>query len=393
MAPLSVLLSEIEDPRSREGLYTVGEIVFLTMSAILSGEKDMCAIAEWGEGNEDWLKTYLPYANGTPSHDTLGRVLGRIRPGCVQAVFSEVVRSIVSSLPERDPEQDRHIAMDGKTVCGSGRHGARAAHVLHAWDVGIHQLLDFRWVDKKTNEITVMPILAEALDLQGAVVTIDAMGAHLPLINQVTETGGHCIVGLKGNQKTIREEVELLFELPPKGVEISSHEENEKDHGRIEKRETTVLSLPASVKALLHCEQWPVASVVRVRSSRENVARGTTSNEERFFLSTLSAETHPASRQARLIRDHWSVENHLHGALDVAFQEDDCKVRIANAVKNLAVLRRLAQTIVASDPTPGSISIKLKRFSWNSKKHRALTLIRFAKSLEPQEKKVITARP
>lgn len=392
MTSVSVRLSQIEDPRAREGIYTVGEIVFLVMAGVLAGQGDLVSIAQWGVFNEDWLRRYLPYANGTPSHDTLGRVLGRIKPGCVQAVFSDIVASIVSSLPQRDTQQERHIAVDGKSVRGSRQRESRAQHAVHAWDVGLQQLLGIRWVDGKTNEITVVPVLMDTLDLTGAVVTLDAMGAQLPLLTQIAEAGANAIVGLKGNQKTILEDTRLLFEKPPAGMSVSEHSQSEKSHGRLESRTTTVMGLSKAVLSGLHCKNWPVASVVRVASYRETLATGKASTEERFYLSTLPEETHPAGRQARLIRDHWSVENHLHGTLDVAFQEDDCRVREANAVKNLALLRRLAHVIVAHDTTKCSVKNKLMGFS-TSTRQRDLILTRFAQSLEPKTTRVITARP
>lgn len=386
-------LNAVEDPRSREGLHSVGEILFLVLTGVLAGESSLVGIAEWGEENIEWLQKTLPYAHGTASHDTLGRVLGMIRPDRVKQVFCQLVQDLVGARLG-EAEAERHVAVDGKAVRGSRTASGRGQHAVHAWDVELRVLLDLRWVDEKTNEITVMPALVEALDLKKAVVTVDAMGAHLPLVDAITQAGGNVIVGLKGNQKTIREEVELLLAQPPKGVPVSRHEEHEKEHGRIESRVTTVLGVSESLRTTLACPAWPVHSVVKVVSSR--TVKGRTTEETRYFLSTCPLSSHPASRQARLIREHWSVENHLHRSLDVSYGEDAATARAAILVRNLGILRRLAKTIVDDEPDPKwqarSTRARLRRFDRDDR-HRDAVLSRFARSLSPTPTRVIRALP
>lgn len=182
----------------------------------------------------------------------------------------------------------------------------------------------------------------------------------------------------------------MFFARPPKGTTASTHTETGKDHGRIEIRETCCLEVSKEHKALLACADWPVASVVRVGSTRTTKEK--TSTEARLFLSTLSAQSHPAAQQAAIIRGHWSVENHLHRALDVSFHEDDCTVRRVNTVKNLAVLRRLAQTMLLPDSRIKSVAGRMRKFN-RDPHNRQTTMIYFAKARAPQQKLVIIARP
>ena len=383
---IASLLAEIPDPRSRDGLYTVGEIVLLVLSGMCAGLKDLTWISAWGEANIEWLRTYLEYPNGIPSHDTIGRVLGRIKPSVVEAVFKSIVAEIVRFAPER---AERHMALDGKTLRGSRKNG-RALHVVHAWDVQLQQLLEMAWVDKKQNEISVLPGVLDCLDLRGSVITTDAMGAQRKLIDQVLKAGGNAIVALKENHPTVEEAIALLFQKTPRAISVLVHQETDKGHGRIEQRTTSVIGIPPSIKADLPLDGWSVKSVVQVESLR--IEKGVSTTENRYYLSTLSTETHPAGRQAQLIRNHWSVENHLHRALDVQLQEDHCRVREINAAKNMAVLRRLAHSMfVQFDPSGKPMTHRMNMFSWRPKA-RDLLFSRFASGTTPKTIKVATGK-
>lgn len=381
-------LETVNDPRTRHGLYSLPEILFVAMMGTICGHRDLVAIAHWAEFEIDWLRRHLPYAQGTPSHDTLSRVLGRIKPSSLQGLLLSMMQAVLARtiVPE---DGERVLAVDGKALCGSkarskGGEINTQEHVVHAFLAGSGTLLGMEWVDGKSNEITAFPKLLERIDLRAMVVTLDAMGAQKALVQQIKDSGSNVVVSLKGNQGATHEDVKLLFARPPARLEIyEAPVVTEKDHGRLETRATFAIAITPALRASIpSMAAWPaVQSVVCVKSSR--TVLGDTSKEKRFFLSTLPVrEISDVIRHGKIIRAHWGVENHLHHALDAVFHEDDCLVRDRNCVKNLAVLRRLALSVIKNDPVKVSMNVKM-RVHYASGRGRDRLLALWNKALNP----------
>jgi predicted transposase YbfD/YdcC len=229
--------------------------------------------------------------------------------------------------------------------------------MVSAWASQNRLVLGQRKVDDKSNEITAIPELLKVLDLQGCIVTIDAMGTQKAIAAQIVAQGGDYVLALKGNQGNLFEDVEQLFDWATSqsfsGIEHDFHETLETGHGRIEKRRCWSLG---QVEGLIDGEKWAqLTSIARVEAMRE--CNGQTSREVRYYISSLAPD---AQRLAEAIRTHWSVENPLHWVLDVAFREDDCRIRTGHAPENFTLLRHLAVSALNQEKT-AKVGIKNKR--------------------------------
>lgn len=353
-------LAALPDPRRRLTTcsYSVAEIVFLTLCGTLAGQHDLVAVESWGEESLDWLRQYLPYTQGIPSHDTLGRVLGQLDPHVLTESLQPVLGEILA-LKSQVSDKEPHIAIDGKTLGGSRTRSRRPEHVLHAWDVRLQHVLNWMWVGEKTNELGRAPALIKSLNLQGTTLTCDALFAQKDLFDQVVSQGGQMIVALRGNQPSWVDDVKWLFQKPPRGTQVHTFDESEAHHGRQERRVVSVMPLQGLERTGLSFGETPIQTVVEIQSHRDD------SFEKRLYLSTRDARSLEKARAVKdLIRAHWSVENHLHRTLDVAFHEDDVRVRQRHLVRNLASIRRLAQHLLQLDVTAKPVSFKRKMLKW-----------------------------
>jgi predicted transposase YbfD/YdcC len=248
------------------------------------------------------------------------------------------------------------IAIDGKTARRSydQGQGKGAIHMVSAWASQNRLVLGQRKVDEKSNEITAIPELLKVLDLQGGIVTIDAMGTQKTIAQQIVKQGGDYVLALKGNQGNLFEAVQQQFEAtssPPH--EPDFYETTEVNHGRLETRRCWCLG---SVEDLSDSEKWTqLTSIVKVESLR--TVDGQTSQEERYYISSLAPD---AALLVSSIRTHWSIENSLHWVLDIAFQEDDCRIRTGHAPENFSCLRQLAASVLQQEQS-AQLGIKNKR--------------------------------
>lgn len=352
---------EIEDPRiDRTKDHKLIDIITIAICAVICGAETWVAVQTYGHAKHDWLKQFLELPNGIPSHDTFGRVFGLLNPDKFQECFLNWIKSI-SKLT-----QGEVVAIDGKTLRHSYDTGGNQAaiHMVNAWATNNRLVLGQRKVDAKSNEITAIPELLKVLSIEGCIVTIDAAGCQTNIAKQIVEQGGDYVITLKKNQKNLYEQVERLFENAVKtdfkGMTHSYYQRQDDDHGRGEIRQYLMLS---NIDDHLDSTgKWSklksVGMVTSLRSVNDKITIKT-----RYYISSRSNN---AEIFADAVRSHWSVENCLHWVLDVAFHEDDCRIRKDNAPQNFAVLRQIALNLLNQEKTVKK-SIKNKQLlaGWN----------------------------
>lgn len=345
-------LEELTDPRTGWTLrHQFIDIVVISIMAVLSGADDWNAIEAYGEAKQQWLTEFLTLPNGIPSHDTFSRVMGRIDPEqfaqCFQSWITETSTMLGAEV----------IAIDGKTLRGSYDREAKqqALHMVSAWASSHRLLLGQVKVDRKSNEITAIPKLLELLDINGCIITIDAMGCQKAVAHQIVQQGGDYVLALKGNQGNLLKAVEMAFEeaLSQDGqaVRYEHGQSIETSHHRIETRQCWVIPA-ASISSA-----WSSTKTLgMVRSER--TCWNKVSTETRYYISSLPADV---EKIAGAVRAHWSIENQLHWFLDVVFREDDSRIRKEHGAENFAILRRLALSLLQKE-TSLKKSIRLKRY-------------------------------
>lgn len=356
LAHFDAALAGLRDPRRAQGMrYPLRTVVMVSLMSLVCGGDDAEAMQTWGEANEAWLATFLDMPHGSPSQDVFLSVFAALDPEQFRAVFAAWMRVLTL----RFDGEDRHIAVDGKTSRGSADavSGLMGVHTVSAWWNEAGLVLAQADTDRKSNEMKAMGKLLRTLDLQGATVTIDAMGTHREIAETIHERGGEYILPVKDNQPTLRRDIAASFadalderrrpldqpEPPP----IETFEEVDKSHGRLEERTVHVCR---DLSWLTTADSWAglsfMAMVVRRRT---DLTSGATSTECIYYIG--SSATDPAERIASRIRGHWSVENSLHWTLDVAFHEDRARHRAGNCARNMAILRHMALNLLKSEPT------------------------------------------
>ena len=339
--------AELCDPRrqTRNKLHKLGDILMIVFCAVLSGIEDWVGMEEFAEQKEGWFRGFLELPNGIPSHDTLSDVFGRLKPEAFAEAF---LRWVKVALPSLAGEQ---VCLDGKTLRGS-RVGDRAVHLLSAYAAQARLVLAQQAVADKGNEITAIPDLLAMLELQGAVVTIDAMGCQKAIARTLVEAGADYVLALKDNHPTRHEEVRLWLDTETARGRLPQQETIEKGHGRIEVRR---YALSERIAWLAPRPEWPgLQGVGRVESTR--IIGDKTSTECRYYLCSF---TDPA-RFADAVRGHWSIENGQHWLLDVQFGEDANRARQEHSAENLALVRRMALNVIRHNG-PGKDSLRRRK--------------------------------
>lgn len=350
-------IDDLEDPRRGQGRrHRLVDILVIALCGAIGGADSWVEIALFGRAKESWFRQFLELPHGIPTHDTFGRVFAQLDPEALERCLARWIGAsgIVS--------QDDVVAIDGKTLRRSHdrRSGKKALHLVCAWAVESRIVLGQRAVDVKSNEITAIPELLKLFDVNGKIVTIDAMGTQERIAAQIVEAGGDYVLAVKDNQPTLHAEVRyLLSRVDHPDYPKLLHDEHRcvgKDHGRLEKRHVQVITDPQRLHSLDPQGRWSgLRSIVAVHSSR--VIDGNSSVETRYFISSLDGN---AKRIAHAIRAHWDIENGLHWTLDVVFREDESRVRTGHSPQNFAALRRLALGILKRD-TSNKTSLKGRR--------------------------------
>ncbi len=333
--------------RNREHL--LEEVLLIAIAAVLSGAESWNDIADYGKAKLLWLKTFLALPAGIPSHDTFNRVFAALDPEELEKGFVAWVGSIAKLTA------GEVVAIDGKALCGTREPGTKAiVHMVSAWAEGNGLVLGQRKVDEKSNEITAIPKLLDALALSGTVVTIDAMGCQRSIAAKIVEKKADYILAVKENQGGLLNGIRDSFRM----LEADAvQEEIDCGHGRIESRRCSVL---ADLSLVEKAVEWPsLQGLVRIEAERHHKATGKTERETRFYITSLKRD---AARLNRAIRQHWGIENKLHWVLDVGFGEDLSRKRAGHSAQNFSLLNRIALNILKQDKS-SKRGIKGKRLN------------------------------
>lgn len=352
-------LTIVRDPRiERKKLHLLSDILFIAVCASLCGCDTWEDIYDFGEIREDWLKQYIKLEHGIPSPDTIARVFSLINPDEFETAF----RNWVASLYEVT-DNGRIIAIDGKRVRGTHGEGKAAIHMVGAFaaEAGL-ALAQVKTADK-SNEITAIPELLDALLLKGCIITLDAMGCQRAIVEKIIAGKGDYVISLKGNQGALHDDVKLFLESERKknfqNTKHDYYETVEKGHGRVESRRYWITD---QIEWLNRHTDWNGLKTIGVVES-ERYVKGETSIEHRYFICSIK----PDARQfATAVRQHWSIENNLHWQLDVTFNEDKLRARVKNAAQNLSILRRMVLNILKKETSSNSsLRLKRKRAGWS----------------------------
>ena len=333
-------------------IYPLDEVLLLCLLAVLAGAEAFTDIARFGEKKLDLLRRFRPFEHGTPAHDHLGDIFATLDAQAFRRCFVAWVSALLKTPAEV-------IAIDGKTSRRSGKKGSKEPiHMVSAFAARQRLVLGQIAVAQKSNEIVAIPALLDMMAIEGAVVTIDAMGCQRAIAQKIKDKKADYIIALKGNQGTLHEDVKLLATEQKavgfKDVAVSCHDTVDGDHGRIETRKYTVIH---EVGWLQERHEWPgLAGVVMVDSQRE--LGGKIEQETRFYITSLTA---PAALVGPMIRDHWAIENSLHWVMDMTFRDDECRVRTDNAPENFVTLKHMASNLIRR--APGRDSQRLKRMT------------------------------
>jgi predicted transposase YbfD/YdcC len=335
--------SKLTDPRiDRTKEHKLIDILTIAICAMICGADNWVAIEQYGNSKEEWLKQFLELPNGIPSHDTFARVFARIDPNEFEQCFRDWVKEIAQLIPAEV------ISIDGKTLkhSGSKRIGHKAIHLVNAWASEQRLVLGQTKVNDKSNEITAIPELIQVLELNGCIVTIDAMGTQTAIAQLIQDKGADYCLALKGNHKYLHERVIQLFALAEaidwSGVEHDFHRTITKGHGRTEIRRYWTMPV---TELFFDEEQWVGLQSVGLVESVRKVGTET-STSKRYYLNSFSSN---AQLLTHAVRSHWGVENNLHWVLDVGFSEDDCPIHSGHAPENLALLRKMSLNLLAQE--------------------------------------------
>jgi predicted transposase YbfD/YdcC len=351
------VFSELEDPRiDRSKLHPLPEILLVTVCGVIAGCDGWSDIEQFAKQRQEFLRQYLPFANGVPSDDTLRRFFRAIDPKQFQQLFSQW-----SAQWFPDHASARTIAIDGKTLRGSADGATKALHLVSAFASEARIVLGQLSVEEKSNEITAIPVLLDALELEGATVTIDAMGCQHAIAEQIVSGKAHYVLGLKGNQKTLHDDVITFFDKPPERAVLHYDEQVDKAHGRIEVRRASTCSDIQWLRDS-HPKWASVNSIIMIES--ETMQGEKRSSEKRYYVSSLSGD----ARQAQTaVRSHWAIENGLHWVLDMSFGEDQSRIRKGHATANVAVIRHAVLNAINNiKPARQSVKRMRKMAGWGN---------------------------
>lgn len=331
--------ARLSDPRvERNREHVLEEILLIAIAAVLSGAESWNDIEQYGQSKQDWLQTFLTLPGGIPSHDTFNRVFSALDPEELEEGFVAWVASIARLTA------GSVVAIDGKTLRGTREGGKKQlVHMVSAWAETNGLVLGQRKVDEKSNEITAIPKLLQALELTGAVVTIDAMGCQRSIAGQIADKKADYVLAVKENQGHLLEEIKDSFRMLEAN---SAAEQIDCGHGRVERRRCSVI---ADTSLVEKAAEWAgLRSLVRVEAERYHKATGKTEQETRYYISSLAPD---AALINHKIRQHWGIENKLHWVLDVAFSEDLSRKRAGNAAQNFSLLNRIALNLLKQETT------------------------------------------
>ena len=349
---------DMPDPRQRSKvIYPLDEVLLLCLLAVLGGAETFTDIARFGEKKLQLLRRFRPFRNGTPAHDHLGDIFATLDAKEFQRCFVAWVAALTGAPVDV-------IAIDGKTLRRSyqKKGGKEPIHMISAFAARQRLVLGQVKVAEKSNEIVAIPALLAMLAIEGAIVTIDAMGCQRDIAQEILNKKADYVLALKGNQGTLREDVEVFAAEQNangfKHTKVSRHETVDGDHGRIETRTYTAIH---EVEWIQERHDWPgLKGVVMVESTRE--VDDKVERETRFYITSLLML---ANQLGPVIRSHWAVENSLHWVMDMMFRDDECRVRIDHAPANFTTIKHMAHNLIRRAPGKDSLRLKRKVAAWD----------------------------
>jgi predicted transposase YbfD/YdcC len=352
-----VVIEDTRDEKKRRHLLI--DVMVIAITAVICGADGWTQVEAFGKAKEGWFRRFLELPNGIPSHDTFGRVFSVLSPEVFEARFREWVASV------REVCGEDIIAIDGKSLRRSHcrKKGLGPLHMVSAWSAANGLVLAQQATEAKSNEITAIPKVLEMLELKGCIVTIDAMGCQKAIVKDIVAQGGDYALALKGNQSTLAQAVEELFidadAADYAGWWMDSYETIDRSHGRVERRRYVTLT---AVDKIPQAADWEKLNMVGMVQSERHVKDKTTA-ETRFYIGSIGGD---AQRFAWAARNHWGIENGLHWCLDIAFREDESRIRDRQAANNLAVMRHIALNLLKKDTTiQGGIKTKRLVAGWD----------------------------
>ena len=362
-ASISEHFSSLGDPRiNRTKRHWLMDIVVIAICGVICGAETWVDIENFGKAKLPWFETFLDLPNGIPSHDTFGRVFNRLDAEQFQRCFLSWMQAVSGVF------KGQIVPIDGKTLRRSHDKttGKEAIHMVSAWALENQLVLGQVKVDEKSNEITAIPQLLGALAISGCIVTIDALGCQKEIARQIIDQGADYVLALKENQGGLYVAVADLFEYAQETdfADCDYHKTVDKGHGRIEIRECWTISAEDYLQFLPNRSAWSgLQTIVMVKSERRTGHETTV--KIRYYISSL---TTGAKSHLKAVRGHWGIENQVHWVLDVAFREDDCRIRKGNGPQNFAVLRHIALNLLKQEKT-AKCGLKAKRLKagWDEK--------------------------
>jgi predicted transposase YbfD/YdcC len=348
----------LADPRQRgKVVYSLDEVLLLCLLAVLAGAESIVDIARFGEKKLEVLRRFRPFADGTPSHDQLGTILATLDAAAFQQCFVSWVAAATGAPAEV-------IAIDGKTSRRTfAKKGAKAPlHMVSAFAARQRLVLGQRAVGEKSNEIVAIPRLLDMLAIEGAIVTIDAIGCQRAIAAKIVDKKADYVLALKGNQTSLHDDVALFVAEQKangfKDTPISRSHTVDGDHGRIETRTTTVIEDVAWLQAR---HPWPgLKAVIVIDSTREIGVK--IERETRLYISSLTLD---AEKLGPIIRSHWAIENSLHWVMDMVFRDDECRLRTLHAPANFATIKHMAHNLLRKAPGKDSFRLRRKVAAWD----------------------------
>lgn len=358
--------THMEDPRcSRGRRHSLANLMVITIPASICGASGFGEIALWAKAKEKWLRTFLTLHDELPCCDTFARVFRVLNPDAFELCFRHWVKAVAGAITGV-------LAIDGKTPRGSvdRANGVSAVHLVSAWATANRTVFGQVATKEKSTEITAIPALLKRLDLRGLIVTIDAMGCQKEIAAQIVEQGGDDLLAVKDNQNNLREDIEETFRWGRvRGMNGPAHDHavsTEKGHGRIERREVTVVRTRSLLRDAAAWKE--LGCIVEVECQRTVLGVGPEGGDmvtidRRYFISSVKSSG--AEELAAACRAHWGIENDLHWRLDAGFGEDASRVRAGHAAENLSRANRVALNLLTNEPKKASIRSKRLLAGWD----------------------------
>lgn len=346
METFRTCFSAIEDPRAGNARHDLLELMFVALTAVLCGAEDCTDMAAFARAKLGFLRQVVKLEHGAPSHDTFSRVFRLVAPEPFEAAFAKFTATFAGALKGV-------VAIDGKALRGAYERGRKTSplHLVNVWAADARLVIGQRLAPGRNEVLGAQQALA-LLDLDGCIVTADALHCRADTAQAILDTGADYALALKGNQPTLQAQAQALIAAADHAAEAIQRPA--KRHDRVEARAALVVAAQGI--------DFPgLAAVARVETHRKRAGEPEPTIVRYFLLSALL----PAERVLEIAQTHWTIENQLHWVLDVALSEDASRSRLDNAPQNLAIIRKIALNTLRLNPEKGSIKTKIKRAAWD----------------------------